>query len=265
MKSHTKEFSMHKLLLSTAAFAALAGSAFAADLPSVKEAPVIVAPTPVFTWTGFYVGADIGSGWANRGISVPPGPLNPQDSFGTTARGIVGGGFAGYNYQINQFVIGVQGDIQGADITGTSYSPLLDVTTSPNQNWLAAVNGRLGFVYDRALIYAIGGVAFTDVSDNVSAGNLAAGFLLSNGIVPNSQKISHSATGYDIGGGVEYAVAPNWTIRAEYRYYNFGSWTGNASGWVPRTSDHTLNESTVTFGLSYLFGAQPVIPVLAKY
>ena len=133
---------MRKLLLSTAAFVALAGSAFAADLPSVKEPAPIVIPTPVFTWTGFYVGADIGSGWGNKNIQVPASPLNPQTSVNPSFTGIVGGGFVGYNYQINQFVIGIQGDIQGAGLQGNGYNVLTDSNTAVTQNWLGAINGR---------------------------------------------------------------------------------------------------------------------------
>ena len=87
--------------------------------------------------------------------------MNPQTSVNPSFTGIVGGGFVGYNYQINQFVIGVQGDIQGAGLQGNGYNVLTDLNTDVTQNWFGAVNGRLGFVYDRALIYAIGGASPT--------------------------------------------------------------------------------------------------------
>ena len=255
---------MRNLLLSTAAFAALAGSAFAADLPSVKEAPVVVAPTPVFTWTGFYVGADIGAGWGNKNIQVPASPLNPQTSVNPSFTGIVGGGFVGYNYQINQFVIGVQGDIQGAGLQGNGYNVLTDSNTDVTQNWFGAVNGRLGFVYDRALIYAIGGAAWTEEDHTVSAGPYTTALLTGLGIPAFPQKASWSRSGYDIGGGIEYAVAPNWTVRAEYRYYDFGNWNYNFNSWVGHGHEN-LTDNTVTFGLSYLFSGPVLAPVVAKY
>jgi len=255
---------MRKLIVSTAAAAAFAGSAFAADLPSVKEAPVIVAPPPAFTWTGFYVGADIGGGWGNKTIQVPATSLNPQTTINPELSGIVGGGFIGYNLQFSQFVIGVQGDFQGAGLQASAYNAVTDSTTTPNQNWLAAVNGRLGFIYDRALIYGIGGAAWTEEDHTVSAGPGVTALLNSFGIPANPQKFNWNRSGYDVGGGVEYAVAPNWTVRAEYRYYNFGNWNYNSASWVGHGHEN-LTDNTVTFGLSYLFGGSAGIPVLAKY
>src|SRR6266705_84205 len=105
-----QEAIMRKILLSTVALAALAGQAFAADLPSRKEAPVYIAPAPVFSWTGFYVGAPLGGSWGNENINIP--------AFGfarnLTNNGVFGGGMVGYNYQVNNFVLGIQGEFNGS-------------------------------------------------------------------------------------------------------------------------------------------------------
>jgi outer membrane immunogenic protein len=249
---------MRKILFSTVALAALAGQAFAADLPSRKEAPVYVAPPPIFSWTGFYAGADIGGSWGNNNVTVPAA-FNANFSHNATNDGVIGGGFIGYNYQINNFVIGLQGGIDG---TGNGNSRFLDpfgrFETRFGQDWIASVDGRLGWgAWDRTLLYVIGGVAWdqqtASVTDNLS------GFSLSR---------SNTRTGYDIGGGLEYAFTPNWTARIEYRYYNFGS-TNTAfldpllvAGAFYRT---TLTDNVVRAGLAYKFGVPEPVPVVAKY
>ncbi len=246
---------MRKIFLSTVAFVAIAGQALAADLPSRKEAPVFVAPAPMFTWTGFYIGADIGGGWASVRDN------NVVGNFNRNPAGVIGGGHVGYNYQINQFVIGLQGDFLGSGINDSKYFPLTDVTVKGGQDWLGSINGRLGLAYDRALFYAIGGVAFTQSSDTVSAGPTLAR-LLPAGTPTTFRYPQHSWTGFDIGGGVEYAFTNNWTGRVEYRYYDFGGANYLATGFGPN-GHQNLSNNTVTVGLSYLFGAPA--PVVAKY
>ncbi len=255
---------MRALLLSTVAFAALAGSALAADLPSTKEAPVYVAPVPAFSWTGFYIGADIGGAFASTNwTSLGTGVSHTFDN-----SGVMGGGYIGYNYQLNpNFVLGVEGDFQGTSASG-SYSwsqtigqyPITAVSTDTynaktSLDWLAAINGRLGISYDRALFYAIGGAAWAGESDTLSATNSFAGFLWSGS---NSKTLS----GYDIGAGVDYAFTPNWVGRVEYRYYDFGNTT-----WYPTVSSFGVRDrtdvNTVRVGLSYLFSSPA--PVVAKY
>lgn len=242
------------------------GTALAADLPSSKEAPIFVPPPPPpFTWTGFYIGADIGGGWGQKTVGYEATPFFPAGSFNVNLSGVVGGGFVGYNYQINQFVIGVQGDFQGAGLNGSTHDRVTDSITTPHQDWLAAINGRLGFAFDRALFYAIGGVAWTEESHTVAAGALATAALNSIGVPANTQSFSWPRTGYDVGGGIEYAITPNWTIRGEYRYYDFGNWTYNSASWVGHGREN-LSDNTVTFGVSYLFGNVPApVPVVAKY
>ncbi len=158
---------MRALLLSTVAFAALAGSAFAADLPSRKEAPVYIAPTPAFSWTGFYVGADIGGAFASSSLS---NVVSGWTSNSSNTSGVMGGGYIGYNYQINNWVLGLEGDFQGTSNNQThtylatvGFGPIFagDLMQQKSaMNWLAAINGRVGIAYDRALFYAIGGAAW---------------------------------------------------------------------------------------------------------
>jgi outer membrane immunogenic protein len=252
---------MRHLLLSTVALAALAGSAFAADLPSRKEAPVYIAPVPVFSWTGFYVGADIGGAFGQTNLHSDWSGWN---SHSLDTSGVMGGGYVGYNYQLNQnFVIGVEGDFQGtsADKTwswvGSNVLGDANVYTVKTQlNWLASVNGRLGVAYDRALFYAIGGAAWAEGKGTLT-GAAPSGLFI--GSVSSSKTLS----GYDVGGGVEYAFTPNWVGRVEYRYYDFGK--NNLNPWVSTFTPLRLETSvnTVRVGLAYLFSAPA--PVVAKY
>jgi outer membrane immunogenic protein len=257
---------MRKHLLSTALLAALAGPAFAADLPSIKApppAPVYIPPA--FTWTGFYVGADIGGAWTNLsnndywnwGYAVPYWSHN-----GSNNSGVFGGGHIGANYQINQFVIGVEGSFAGTSLSNNHYDAYTDTTLHSNTNWIASVDGRLGLTgwFDRTLIYAIGGAAWTNGEATITAGP--------SWVIPgawsNSVNWNKTLSGYDVGGGVEYAFTPNWTVRVEYRYYNFGNNNNAAVYWAPQRN-WTLNENVVKVGLTYLFGQPASAPVLAKY
>ena len=105
---------MKKILLSTVALIGLTVTAAAADLPS-RKAPAMVAPVPVFTWTGFYVGVNAGYGWGNDNNDAVD-PLNGNFGGGGNDGGFVGGAQLGYNYQMGMFVLGAETDIQYADI-----------------------------------------------------------------------------------------------------------------------------------------------------
>jgi outer membrane immunogenic protein len=253
---------MRTLLLSTVAFAALAGSAFAADLPSRKEAPVYIAPTPVFSWTGFYVGADIGGAFASTSLN---NTITGWNSRSDNTTGVMGGGYVGYNYQINNWVLGVEGDFQGTS-NSQSASWVAPVTVGlvpagdvlqekSSMDWLGSINGRLGIAYDRALFYAIGGAAWAGANESLTAFSPAGVFLAS---ASNNKTLS----GFDVGAGVEYAFTPNWVGRVEYRYYDFGN--DNFSAFTAATPFRLQTSvNTVRVGLAYLF-SNPA-PVVAKY
>ena len=254
---------MRHLLLSTVALAALAGSAFAADLPSRKEAPVYIAPTPAFSWTGFYVGADIGGSFGSTSVHYD---WTDWNSHSLDTSGVLGGGYVGYNYQLNQnFVLGVEGDFQGSSASnswswvGSNFAGDANVYTAEEPaNWLASINGRLGIAYDRALFYAIGGAAWGQGSAPSPALRRRRCALRRL----HQQAVTES--GFDVGGGVEYAFTPNWVGRVEYRYYDFGNVQPDP-GWsrpiTPFREQTSVN--TVRVGLAYLFSAPA--PVVAKY
>ncbi len=183
---------MKKILLSSVALLSLTAGAMAADLPSRRAAPApIIAAVPVFTWTGFYVGVNAGYGWNtnNDNVFVPGVGFVSSNDDG----GFVGGAQAGFNYQMGAFVVGLEGDIQWADLGGNNvFVPGVGfVDTSSNNDWFGTVRARAGVAFDRALIYATGGFAFTD-----------------------------GDSGWTVGGGVEYAFTNNLSAKVEGLYVN---------------------------------------------
>ncbi len=189
---------MKKYLLASVAALGLvaAGAASAADLPSRKgpvAAPVYV---PAFTWTGFYVGANAGYGWGNVNAN---GFANVGD-----LDGFVGGGQIGYNYQMGPFVLGLEADLQGADLSSGNNLGLLNVKT----DYFGTVRARVGVAFDRFMPYITGGWAYGNVKTSIPG----IGF---------SSDRSHTG-GYAVGAGLEYAVTNNIIAGVEYLYVDLG-------------------------------------------
>ncbi len=237
-----------KISLATAAVAAaLSTTAFAADLPSYKSPPVYVPPPPAFTWTGVYIGGQIGYQWGRSSTDV--GGAFP---FPYSVNGVTGGAHIGYNYQFNQyFVAGLEGDVNGLSYRGAT--PFGGTSTTLREPVDGSIRGRMGIAWDRALAYATGGVAFADFQNNYAAGLLA------------STSFDTGRVGWTVGGGVEYAITNNWSIRAEYRYTDYGRYSQVpfAGGFVVNNHEY---DNKVQAGFSYKFDwANPMPPVIAKY
>jgi outer membrane immunogenic protein len=285
---------LRSLLLSTAAAVALSTGAFAADIPSRAPPPVYVPPAPIFTWTGVYVGGQIGYGWGQNNTSFGDN-FGDYASLSYTSSGVIGGAHIGYNLQLSQFVIGLEGDVDGTSI-GKNYSGSLPYGTSlvgsgfldaplggninvnVHHNIEGSIRGRIGYAWDRVLLYATGGVAFGGFSGNVS-GNFPGGVYLPNtdfatafGPFGGSASASQTRVGWTVGGGIEYAVTNNWSVRAEYRYTAFGHSTIYAdSFYAPILGasgaylNRNFNENRVQVGFSYKFDTAAPAPVVAKY
>jgi len=211
---------MKKILLSSVAFLGLATGALAADLPSRRAPAPVIAAVPVFTWTGFYVGVNAGYGWnANDSITVGGVRFDLDDE-----GGFVGGAQAGYNYQIGSFVVGLEGDIQYADFGGDDRfdfdgDGILDDDFN-RSDWFGTVRARAGVAFDRALIYATGGFAFAD-----------------------------DATGWTVGGGLEYAFTNNLSAKIEGLYVNLDQ---DDNGFF--AIDNDAEFGVVRAGLNFRFG-----------
>jgi outer membrane immunogenic protein len=217
-----------------------ASRAFAADPPlrptykaPLYKAPVLQAPT----WTGFYVGANAGYGFGNQSVNATgdsatggQAAINAGAIPATLASrpsGFVGGGQIGFNYQINQIVLGIEADGQGADIrdhqtvtTNVAALNFLQFTTDAQQkvDFFGTVRGRVGFTpISPLLVYATGGLAYGDVAISGSVTNPGCvGFC-------GSTSSSSLQTGWTAGGGFEYAFTPNWSGKVEYLYYDLGT------------------------------------------
>src|ERR1700684_4069030 len=190
---------MKRVFLALVGLAALTGTAAAADLPPrMAPAPYYKAPAEVqvYNWTGFYIGINGGGGFGR----------SDWDSIGSSfdVSGVLVGGTVGYNYQFGQAVVGVEGDIDWAHINGTTNTacPFGCKTTD---NWLSTVRGRIGYAADRFMPFITGGGAFGDIKANTP------GF-----------SGSDDRAGWTIGGGLEFALAQNWTAKAEYLYVDLG-------------------------------------------
>jgi outer membrane immunogenic protein len=181
------------------ALAGLAGTANAADLsrPIYTKAPPMAAP--YYNWTGFYIGINGGGGWGS----------SSWDSTGSfdTSGGLVGGTI-GYNWQTGPWVLGLEGDIDWANIKGNTNGPgcLGGGCTSEN-TWLGTTRGRVGYAFDRFLPYVTGGVAFGDV----------------DATHPGATGQTSTQVGWTAGAGFEFAVVNNVTAKIEYLHYDLGS------------------------------------------
>lgn len=225
-----------KLLLS-AAFALAATPAFAADIIETVPTPPVAIEVP-FTWTGAYVGAQIGYVNANINVDVPGLPFN----FIADADGIIGGVHAGYNFEIAGFVAGVYADIDASDATISlgAIDPGIG-----NVNYIARGMVKVGYAYDRALAYVQGGVAHIDAD-------------FDNTFTLNGQSDSDSETGYVVGAGVDFAVTDNIIVGGDYLYHNFDGLgeTDNilGAGVTPGTNaESDVNAHTFRAKFAYKF------------
>lgn len=268
---------IRKVLVASAALAALtAGSAFAADLPSRVTAPApYIAPIPVFTWTGFYVGLNAGAAFNSSNNNA----LTPYYATSTTYTdytiygnngsnvGFTGGGQIGYNWQMGALVFGLETDLQyrnrgnrsmadGVPTTGASLPYLYGVSSGSNSTWFGTARGRVGFAVDRALFYATGGLAYGGHQNGASAYYTNDG---TNFATYNSNSNS-SGVGYTVGGGVEYAITPNWTIKGEYLWVDLGKKSSTlyttSTGSIPTyitTGGSADRFSVARVGVNYKF------------
>jgi outer membrane immunogenic protein len=282
---------LRRTLLASAGAMALTGAALAADLPTQAPPPVFLPPPPVFTWTGLYIGGQLGYKWGNDNANVneffaggafpgvPPFPavtdIVPLDS---NPNGAIGGAHIGYNWQIAQWVFGVEADVDSTNYHGNAFGLNSDlagffgtaVRDNIRSNIEGSFRGRVGWAWDRLLLYGTGGIAFADVTNDYGESFCFAGGC--SGL--NFDSRTRTLVGWTAGGGIEYAVIPNWLIGVEYRYTDFGRFTdtglfGIANPGVPFGAEfdahHHLTQNRVQARVSYKFDWFNPGPVVAKY
>ncbi|MGH6811694.1 MAG: outer membrane protein [Methylocella sp.] len=256
-----------KFLLASVGAISLTGSAaLAADLPSRAPPPVYLPPPPIFTWTGIYIGGQVGYAWSNGSNHfagfLPDGTVI-DTSAGGTPNGVIGGGHVGFNYQINQWVIGLEGSVDGTSLSNTAVAAFPDgstLTAHSTADIQGSIRGRLGVAWDRALIYATGGVAFGGFNTDVSIADPAVPFFA-------TANRSNTRVGWTVGGGIEYAITNDWWVRAEYRFTDFGN-IRDGTGIPPIgffNEGRRLQQNQVQVGFSYRFNLGAPYPVVAKY
>ena len=296
---------LKSLLLAGAAAALVSGAASAADLPR-RAAPPIFVPVPVFTWTGFYVGFNAGYAFSENnsirttgnnsalnGTLIPGTGTNPggtdtvnnvallrrAPSFKSEQEGFTGGGGFGYNYQFTPgsgLVVGLEADAQYTDLdrSGRYISPGFNDPSTYTQSleFLGTVRGRVGYAFDKVLVYGTGGFAYGTVNYGAQFFSNAAGNPLAY-----AGSYSDFETGYVYGGGIEIALPTDSflnffkssavTLKAEYLRYDLGARTVRVDSINPATGTTYLaangsynsifktEGSIVRAGINYKFGS----------
>jgi outer membrane immunogenic protein len=253
---------MRKVLGLVGATLLFAAPALAADLGK----PVLKAPAlmPVFSWTGCYIGADIGGAWDRQHASVTSVNVNQAPVSGDlTGNSAIGGPYAGCNFQFApQWVLGVEGDFSWTKLSSSTTAPNLFADGTPvgsggvawanKTDWLASLRGRLGFaVVPNVLVYGTGGVAWTRTS-------YAALDAFSGGC-PNclATAFDETHTGWVAGAGIDWAPwNNNWILRLEYLHYQFSGASSTAAFNPAQSATFTwgdLKIDTVRAGVAFKF------------
>ena len=241
---------MKRILLAAIAITALcSASALAADLPQrpVYKAPMM-SPVPVYNWTGFYVGGNIGGAWGTLDVT----DVNTGATVSPNNSGFAGGGQIGYDYQIGPWVIGIRNLLDGTSISNgaTISDGVFSGTVNSHLHWFDTLTARGGYlVQPNVLLYAQGGAAWTSWDVNAINGAGAQVGEISGG----------NRTGWTVGGGVEWMFAPHWSVFAEYNYMGFGT-NSNAStvcvagvGCTTDTFSAKANLRDALIGVNYKF------------
>jgi opacity protein-like surface antigen len=244
---------------------AASGSAFAGDLPALVYKAPVAAPAPAYSWTGLYVGGHLGGAWVNNDWFFPSDPINSvaqrptgipyQGSFpnspaglaaaiatgyqgptvgpfnvssgSNSASGWLAGAQIGYNYQIQNLVLGVEGEASWTNLKGSNLDPSHPDINQNNTDFVGVLGGRFGYAFDRLLLYGKAGGAWANTQYSVfsnttfTVGNgSAAPVTVTPGTMVDAATVNRF--GYMLGAGVEYALTPQLSVKAEYEYLDFG-------------------------------------------
>jgi outer membrane immunogenic protein len=252
---------MKKFLLGTVGLIALAAPAFAADLPArtYTKAPVLVSP--IYDWSGFYIGINGGGGSNHNcwdinnvaGVAVAPAV---REGCSNATGGLVGGQL-GYRWQTTNVVFGLEAQGDWANLTGSTQSSPAALTALITNNTktdaFGLFTGQVGYAWNNVLGYVKGGAAVTHDKYN--------GSITGTGVTLDTA--SETRWGGAIGTGIEIGFAPNWSVAVEYDHLFMGSRNNNFTlvGVPTRTDNISQDIDIGTVRLNYRFGG----PVVAKY
>ncbi len=239
---------MHRVALGVVAaigvVIGLSQTVLAADLPvkPAYTAPVL-APAPVYSWTGCYVGANIGGAWANFEVT----DVNTGATTSPTSGGFAGGGQIGCDYQAGAWVIGFRNILDGTSLSNTStFSDGGFSTAGSNTSWFDNLSARAGYlVLPNVLLYGQGGAAWSATTIRLFNGNGA-----------QVGEFSKSKTGWTAGLGAEWMFAPHWSAFLEYNYMGFGTFSNAVSacaGATCSTFSGKADIQDVLVGVNYKF------------
>lgn len=222
---------MKRVVVACLGLMGFAGLAAAADLPPrYPVAPRAPVYNPVYSWTGFYVGINGGGGW---GRSTWDG----VDKFSVSG-GLIGL-TAGYNYQYNQAVFGIEADVDWSSIQGSTTAGICAVGGCSTRNdWLSTVRGRVGFAFDRFMPFVTAGFALGDIKASGPAGFPAG---------------TGTNLGWTVGAGFEVALVGPVTAKAEYLFVDLGNFNCGFNCGLAGNGNVSFYANIVRGGLNYRF------------
>jgi outer membrane immunogenic protein len=250
---------MRKLLNAICLAAALSAMSLTANAADLSLAP---PPAPPFSWTGLYIGGNLGGAWAQSDVTDAMLGLNFAN--GSSNGRFLGGAQAGLNYQIGNLVLGVEGDFDWIVTNNTDNGVIIpgigSIVATANDTWISTVAARFGVAADHWLFYGKAGGGW--VGNN--------GFTITNTATGESIAVANGGTsaGWLAGAGFEWAFADNWTVKLEYDYLAVSTRTYT----MPATADFLAGDTfttadrnfqTVKVGINYLFNWSS--PVVARY
>lgn len=228
-----------RLVLTGALLATLSVPAFAADLPAPYPVKAAVVAVPEFSWTGFYIGANLGGAWSDGDGNANVDPFGYGPISGS-ASSFIYGAQIGYNYQVGSWVFGLETDLQGAT-SGGSMEGIAGSTPyafDADVDYFGTIRARVGYTWDRLMLYGTGGAVY---GKNSSSG-VIGGVAFDN---------SETYWTWTLGAGLEYAFADNWSIKGEYLY--IGTPSDVATAYGTTAIDGDINTNIVRVGVNYRF------------
>ncbi len=243
---------MKTIRIGTAALIAIAMTATPVLAADMRVKAPVSAPIAPFSWTGCYVGIEGGGNWGRsqhiNAVSIPDISAGVPIADHFDLSGGMFGGTVGCNYQVNNWVFGIEDDLSWTNKKGSGFDipPFNTLTTSEtSEKWIDTLRGRIGIAWDRLLVYGTGGVAFARTDVNICAPEVC---------VSDSQ----TRSGWVAGAGLEYALWQNVSLKAEYLHADFGNhWYINpaavVSGELFVTRDVPLTDDMFRVGLNWRF------------